>query len=307
MLSAHELRDRADEGEPGHFSGPLSTPLSGDLPPWMPPRATCHSHCPWLDLAAGLLGLGYAPIPLGGEKRPLVKWGAFHVTRPGWRELFHDWRPLWGDAAGVAVVTGRPHRLVVVDADDDASWAWALANLPAVRAVKTRRGGHLHFAHPPRGIIGNRNGERAVTPAAGIRLDVKGLAGLATAPYSRHPSGVTYEPLGDWTRPVSELPVLPDVIRLQAEDRPPSHQAPPPRHQPESDPARAFDAYLAKVGGIPATGAGSDEATFRAASWAKANVPDLTEQAFVAAIQGEQPVFSKSWIATKWRSARGSS
>ena len=148
-----------------------------------------------LDLAAGLAGLGYAPIPLGRKKRPLVKWRQFHVSPPGWRELWNDWWPdIWAKATGVGVVTGRPHGLVVVDADDDASWEWALANLPALRGVRSRRGGHLHFAHPPRGIIGNRSGKRAVTPSPGIRLDVKGLAGIAVAPYSMHPSSPWLKP-----------------------------------------------------------------------------------------------------------------
>jgi hypothetical protein len=212
---------------------------------------------------------------------------------------------VWADAVGVGVVTGRPHGLVVVDADDAASWGWAVANLPAVRGVRTRRGGHLHFAHPPRGIIGNRSGDRAVTPGPGVRLDVKGLAGLATGPYSLHPSGVVYEPLGDWLRPVSELPVLPAAIARQAEDPPPASARAARQHRARSDPERALDAYLAKVGGVPEEGTGSDAAVFRAASWCKANVPDLSERAFVAAIRRERPGFAECWIASKWQSAKG--
>ena len=98
-----------------------------------------------------------------------------------WGDLFN--RFPWDAARGVAFVTGRPHGLVVVDADDAASWSWVLEHLPAVRGVLTRRGGHLHFRHPARGLIGNRSGDRAVVPAPGVRLDVKGLAGLATGPY----------------------------------------------------------------------------------------------------------------------------
>lgn len=62
---------------------------------------------------------------------------------------------------------------------------------------------------------------------------------------------------------------------------------------------------MAKAGGIPDEGEGSDGAVFRAASWCKANVPDLTERAFVAAIRRERPGFAEGWIASKWRSARG--
>jgi hypothetical protein len=243
---------------------------------------------------------------LGSLLRERTAPAARDVNPPGWRELYNDWWPaIWTDAHGVGLVTGRPHGLVVVDADDAESWAWAGANLPAVRGVKTRRGGHLHFAHPTRGIIGNRSGDRAVSPAPGDRFDVKGLAGLAVAPYSRHPSGVVYEPLGDWTRPVSQLSVLPAVIVYHAEDHPPTPARPVPLRHAGSDPERALDAYLAKVGGVPEERAGSDEAVFRAASWCKANVPDLTERAFIAAIRRKRPGFTDAWVARKWRSARG--
>jgi hypothetical protein len=269
----------------------------------MPPTAACHPGCGWLDLAVGLLELGYAPIPIGPEKRPLVKWSAYHVTPPGWGDLYN--RFPWAEARGVAVVTGRPHGLVVVDADDEPSWTWALANLPAVRGVKTRRGGHLHLAHPPCGIIGNRSGERAVEPVPGVRLDVKGLAGLAMAPHSLHPSGVRYEAVGDWTRHVRDLPVVPDVIARQALDSPLRPSAPRPPRRPGCDAGMAFEQYLAKVGGIPEEGHGSDAAVFRAASWCKAQVPEIGEAAFVAAVRRERPEFTNAWIAAKWRSARG--
>jgi len=274
------------------------------LPEWMPPTAACHPACRWLDLVVGLVGLGYAPVPLGPEKRPLVKWGAYHVTPPTWRELYNEFP--WADALGAGLVTGRPHGLVVVDADDEASWSWALENLPAVRGVRTRRGGHLHFAHPERGIVGNRSGERAVLAAPGVRLDVKGLAGMATGPYSVHPSGHVYQPLGNWTLHVRELPILPDVIARLATDPPTrAKPSPPPPAPTGSDPERAIEAYLRKAGGIPDEGKGSDEAVFRAASWAKANVPELSERAFIAAIRRERPKFAEQWVASKWRSARG--
>src|SRR5919106_2171010 len=94
-------RPRRDSQADPSGPGPLRTEADPDpplgvrsavrfetvLPEWMPPRATCHRGCPLLDLAVGLAWLGYAPIPLGEGKRPLVKWGAYHVNPPGWREL----------------------------------------------------------------------------------------------------------------------------------------------------------------------------------------------------------------------------
>ena len=276
------------------------------LPAWMPPQATCHPGCQFLDLAVGLLWIGYAPFPLGPEKRPLAKWGEFHVARPGWRHVCNDWLPLWREAQGVGIVTGRPHGLVVVDADSDAAWQWMQEHLPAVRGVKSRRGGHLHFAHPPKGIIGIRTGEqRGVAVAPGIKLDVLGLAASATAPYSRHRTGITYSPLGDWTIPVSGLPVLPDVIAKLAADHPPITRPYAPPTRPRGEPADALRAYLRKVGGLPAEGSGSDTAVFQAAAWAKANRPDLSEAEFAAVICEFRPEFQAEWIARKWRSSRG--
>jgi hypothetical protein len=252
----------------------------------------------------GLLDLGYCPVPIGENKVPMVKWAAFHVARPGWRELYNDWRELWPKASGVGLICGRPHGLVVCDFDDEASWTWALDHLPAVRGVRTRRGGHLHYRHADHGIIGNRSGEKAVTLAPGVKVDVRGLAGMATAPYSRHPSGHVYEPMGDWTMPVSSLPLLPDIIRIPSEDHPPI--AVRPRRAAEGvQPERALEAYLAKCGGIPAEGRGSDAAVFRAAAWCKANTPGMDEATFVEAIRRERPEFDERWIQLKWRSARG--
>jgi hypothetical protein len=278
--------------------------MDENLPVWMPLRATCHPGCAWLDLAVGLHDLGYAPVPLGEDKVPLVKWAAYHVARPGWRELYNDWRELWPKAQGVGLICGRPHSLVAVDADDEASASWCIEHLAPVRMTKTARGAHFHFRHAARGVIGNRSGDRAIHPAPGVKLDVRGLGGMVVAPYSIHPSGHVYLPQGDWTSPVSELPVLPDSIRIPSEDHPPI--AVRPRRAAEgAQPERALECYLKKAGGIPPERQGSDAAVFRAASWCKANTPGLSEQAFVDAIRRERPEFDERWVHLKWRSARG--
>lgn len=296
---------RTDTPLLGGVRCPPCPPGVSALPEWMPPQAKSHSGCAWIDLAVGLVRLGYAPVPLGPEKVPLVKWGAFEVESPTWRVLYGDWWPAWQRATGVAMICGRPHGVVVVDFDDEPSWAWALGNLPAVRGVRTRRGGHLHFAHPARGIVGNRSGRAAIVLEAGVRADVKALGGLATGPCSRHPSGHVYEPLGEWTCHVRDLPVLPDVVARHALEKPPAPVVPPPPSRFRTDPLRSIEAYIRKAGGIPAQGGGSDEAVFRAASWSKANVPEVTEAEFVTAIRRWQPEFTDQWIAAKFRSARG--
>jgi hypothetical protein len=70
-----------------------------------------------------------------------------------------------------------------------------------------------------------------------------------------------------------------------------------------SDPQRAIAAYLAKVGGLPVEGEGSDCAVHRAAVWAKHNAAGLDERAFVDAVRGVRPEFHERWIVAKWRSA----
>lgn len=255
-------------------------------------------------VAARLVRLGYAVIPLDGRKRPLVKWKPYELTAPTREELI-SWLPAWHRALGVGVVCGRPHNLVVVDCDSALAWRWAQENLPTVRGVQTSRGGHLHFRHPDHGVIGNRTGPRAIIIDADVSLEVKGLGGLAVAPGSRHPSGITYLELWDWTLPVSALPVLPPMIAEQAEDRLPPPAPPPPPRRPGSDPVRAVENYLRKVGGVPKEGSGSDVLVFKAAAWSKRNAPDLREAEFVDAIRRERPEFGERWIASKWRSAGG--
>jgi hypothetical protein len=280
------------------WCGRNSCPGCASLPEWMAPVSMT-------DLAFGLFGLGYAPVPLGSNKRPLRKWGPWRFERPTPTEVGGLFRNV--DARGVAAITGRPHDLVVVDADSEVAFAWCLAHLPALRGVKSRRGGHLHFRHPEHGVVTNHCGEGAIKPAPGIAVDIKGVGGYVVMPYSLHPSGFVYEPLGDWTRPVSELPELPESLARLASWMPksPATSAPRPLAAPTSDPERAFAAYLRKRGGLPAVGSGSHIAVFKAAAWCKAQVPGLTESAFVAAVLSEQPSFDREWIADRFRQATG--
>jgi hypothetical protein len=78
--------------------------------------------------------------------------------------------------------------------------------------------------------------------------------------------------------------------------------SPDPRF-PEKSPERSFDQYLAKCGGVPDAGSGSDEAVFRAALWAEHNLPELSEDAFINGIRRYQPGFDERWIGQKWKSA----
>lgn len=254
-------------------------------------------------LAVRLWELGYCPIPLR-DKLPLVKWGPYQLHRPDLEAL----RAMpWYRATGAALLTGKPHRLVVVDADSEASALWCREHLPATRWTRTRRGVHAHFRHGASGLVVTKHGDDGFELAPGVPVDLLGFPGpYAVAPGSRHPSGFVYQAEGDWDSPVSELPELPAWIAELAQERPrPVVHRPIPSPRRGDSPEAHFSAYLRKAGGIPPEGSGSDVATFRAAVYARERIPELSEGAFVAAVLRERPAFDERWIATKWQAARG--
>lgn len=257
------------------------------------------------ELALRLWELGYSPIPLGGDKRPLVRWSAYRLQRPERLEVEAMFGTCRG-AQGIALLTGKPHRLAVLDADDEAAAAWCREHLPATRWTRTRRGLHAHFRHPAAGLVATRcasGGGVELSPA--VRVDVKGFLGYVVAPGSRHPSGFVYQAEGDWISPVSDLPELPAWIAALAQWRPaPVVHRPIPSRRRGDSPENHFANYLRKAGGIPPEGSGSDVATFRAAVYARERIPELTEGAFVAAVLRERPEFHEAWISSKWRAAR---
>ncbi len=261
-----------------------------------------------LDLALKFWCLGYSPIPLGAEKKPLVKWRAWRVHRPSQREVEATFgsRPY---AKGIALICGKPHNLTVLDADDEASASWLREHMPGARRTLTRRGLHVHFRHPSDGLVTTKcdqGGGVELTPR--IRIDVKAFLSYVVAPGSLHPSGFVYQAEGDWTSNVAELQKLPARVAELCRAKPIVHRHRPRHRRSGDDAVQHFENYLRKRGGIPpdaGKGSGSDSATFRAASYAKRNIPELDERQFVAMIKNEQPYFDEKWIASKWRSARG--
>jgi hypothetical protein len=255
-----------------------------------------------LDYAVHLLQAGYSPIPLDDQKRPMTKWAPWRFVAPTPDEL--QAMP-WRRARGLAVLTGRPQGFVALDADDQPSWRWLRAHLPGVRGTQTRRGGHVYCRHPAGKVaLKSLCGEKAILPAPGVRIEVKALASYVVAPYSLHPSGFRYLPLGDWTTPLSTLPVFPPAWLSQAAYCRPAPPAPPRPHRAEGDAETAFASYLRKRGGIPPIGSSSHWAVFRAAAWAKGRTA-LSEESFISMVLAQQPTFDREWIADRWRGAGG--
>jgi hypothetical protein len=103
------------------------------------------------------------------------------------------WWQKW-PRSNVAIRTGAPSGLVVVDVDPQHGGGETLARvatergpLPAGRTIRTGSGGqHLYFAHP--GVPVRNDAGRVVGPG----VDIRGDGGYVIAPPSRHRSGGLY-------------------------------------------------------------------------------------------------------------------
>jgi hypothetical protein len=148
-----------------------------------------------LDVACQLTyGLGLAVIPMGLDKKPLVKWKEFQEKMP----CAHDFVG-WPNC-NLAIVTGAISGICVIDCDtrDDAVWFWKnRAQSPVT--VKTRRGVHLYFRHPGHPV---KNGIKIEG-----RYDVRGDGGYVLAPPSTHDEGY-YQWTGQFPFRVEDLPIF---------------------------------------------------------------------------------------------------
>ena len=152
-------------------------------------------------LAAFDKGLSIVPIPFG-QKRPTIPWKRFQETRPS-RQQVIEWSK---HPQNYSIATGAVSQVVVVDLDSQEAEAWADIYLDETPwRVRTHRGAHLYYRHPGvrvRNIIGLE------TSFGRMDVDIKGDGGLALGPHSKHPSGVIYQPMGDWSVAVEDLPVF---------------------------------------------------------------------------------------------------
>lgn len=157
------------------------------------------------EAARRLCRRGLSVIPVGRDKKPLVKWERYQKAAADAKQV-DEWWTRWPDA-NVGVVTGAVSGVVVLDADGDDGRASlkALDTLATTPLTKTGRGYHQFFAHPGANFtIGNRAG---LAPG----LDVRGDGGYVILPPSRHASGVAYA----WLTPLDrmDLASLPEPLR----------------------------------------------------------------------------------------------
>lgn len=202
----------------------------------------------WLDHAEIYMArYGFAVIPMGADKRPLVKWKSYQERLPTVQEL-RDWDRSFPEK-NIAIITGPISKLVVVDCEsrEDAEWFYRERG-QSPTMVQTRRGFHLYFRHPGQPV---KNGQRI-----GGRYDVRADGGYVLAPPSTHKDGrykwVEKCPL----RFPRELPPF------KPEWRP---ETAPVRNTPDSLGRFICDgaAYIKKI--VATAGQGGHNATFQAA------------------------------------------
>lgn len=126
------------------------------------------------------LSIGFSVIPVGQDKKPLIKWEEFQTRKPTEDEI-----KKWAEShksLNIGIVTGSISGIVVVDIEAGGD----TGNLPPTVIVKTGGGGfHFYYKHP----------QTAVKNAVRIRdkTDIRGDGGYVIAPPSLHKSGNNYE------------------------------------------------------------------------------------------------------------------
>lgn len=133
---------------------------------------------PVLSAALAYRRIGWSVIPVGPDKRPLVKWLDFQSRIATEEEVMAWWKSY--PAANVGVVTGEVSGLTVVDIDSDEGAKNLEAYIPKTLktpTARTQRGGtHLYFRYHEG--LGNRVG---VIPGTDLRSE----GGYVVAPPSK--------------------------------------------------------------------------------------------------------------------------
>ncbi len=132
-------------------------------------------------LGKAYLELGWSIIPIGSEKKPLIKWKEYQERKPTIQEV-----EKWAEhksLTGFAIVTGKVSGVVVLDLDQGSKFD--TKTLPQTPHSQTGSGGHHYFFEQPELDISNATGFIEKT-------DFRGTGGYAILPPATHPSGNQY-------------------------------------------------------------------------------------------------------------------
>ncbi len=163
------------------------------------PASTLMNDIDWLGKSFDLLHKGWSVIPVSIDKRPLVDWKKYQIEKPGEADLFEWFGSRFLDKANIGIITGKVSGIVVVDVDPRHGGNNEKFKDLGTLAVKTGGGGwHYYFRY-----------EDGLQNQAGIQpgIDIRAEGGYIVVPPSVHPSGNTYEWIGDpETTPILPIP-----------------------------------------------------------------------------------------------------
>lgn len=176
--------------------------------PWEPPQ-------PWVE--------NWDPDKMAG-KRPAVRWKRYQDERPSKLDVEAWWWNDEGTLYNIGLPTGALNGFDVVDADSLQALEWMRRHLPETPAMVVSSAPYKqHWLYAHRDGVGNS--AKLQTEGGKLALDVRGTGGYVLAPNSRHRSGALYSRAADsavWTpEMVATLPLLPEVVRVVAEQPPP--------------------------------------------------------------------------------------
>lgn len=169
---------------------------------------------------------GLSPIPQRpGTKSIEIKW-AHHQKQQMESEDIETWKKRYPQA-GVALLQGPIHNLLVIDVDGKEAWNALEAYLgyfPEAPRVISGSGDpfrvHLYFRHPT-GVATKAK----MTPLHGS-LEFRGEGGVIIAPPSIHPSGRRYKWAPGRSLSDIEIPELPGPLKELLEECTPKQQRP---------------------------------------------------------------------------------
>lgn len=225
----------------------------------------------WLVCALTYLErFGFSLIPMGDEKKPLIKWAEFQDRRPTVNEVL-SW-----PRQNLAIITGAISGICVIDCEspEDARWFYDnrlnVTQRRKVAIVQTKRGFHLYFRHPGERV---QNTSRVPDELDKPRYDVRGDGGYVLAPPSRHSEGQYV-----WKnviRSVSDLPAFDPAWR------PITKYSPRETDSQDNQMIRDGVAYISRIKAVEGQGGNRD--TYRAACFLFAS--GLSESEALLALQ----------------------
>jgi Bifunctional DNA primase/polymerase, N-terminal len=132
--------------------------------------------------------LGFSVLPVGNDKKPLIKWEELQTRLPSKKEILEWW--LKYPDANVGIITGKVSNLAVIDIDDpkiDNETIKGIEQYLEPPACVTPRGGrHLYFRYPKDTDLRNAT---SIIP----KVDIRAEGGYVVAPPSTDSKGNIYK------------------------------------------------------------------------------------------------------------------